>query len=191
MPKTLERAIGRALRSVRAGDRQLAARAPRIAAAPDTLRLGSPAFADGAAMPERHAGAGVGQNLSPPLTWSNVPPGTAELVLVMQDPDAPLPWPVVHLIALGLKPDSTGVAEAALTPTAGAGIAFGAGSFGRIGYAGPRPPRGHGPHRYIFQLFAVARPLAFPAPPSLAPLLASVGAAILARGELIGTFERR
>ena len=78
--------------------------APGIAAAPETLRLASPAFPDQTPMPERFGGPGFGADVSPPLTWAYLPAGTAELVLVMQEPHAPLPRPVVHLIARGLAP---------------------------------------------------------------------------------------
>jgi phosphatidylethanolamine-binding protein (PEBP) family uncharacterized protein len=84
----------------------------------------------------------------------------SEVVLIMQDPDAPLPRPVVHLIATGIPPECSSLSEGALSPAASRTINFGRGSFGRIGYAGPRPVRGHGVHRYLFQIFALAERLA-------------------------------
>jgi Raf kinase inhibitor-like YbhB/YbcL family protein len=186
MPPAIERAIGRLLRGVRAGDRHLAWDRPGLRGAPASIVLTSPAFVDGGAMPLRCAGAGVGDNRFPPLAWANLPAGTAELVLLLEDPDAPLPRPVVHLIAV-LPPALPGLDEGALAP--GAGIRFGRGAFGRIGYAGPRPPRGHGPHRYIFSLYALSRPL--PAGvPDFAATLAGMAGNVLARGRLVGMFER-
>jgi Raf kinase inhibitor-like YbhB/YbcL family protein len=187
---SLERLLGRAFRRFRAGDRHLTWNDPRLADAPATIRLTSPAFADGAAIPTRHAGAGVGDDRSPPLAWSEVPAGTAELVLIVEDPDAPLPPPVIHLVARGIAPERRGVAEGALSPQQDPGIAFGRGSFGRIGYAGPRPVRGHGPHRYIFQIFAVGRRLAFAGEPGLRTLLSAMAGSVLARGKLTGIYER-
>lgn len=145
-------------------------RNPRLAGTLATLVLTSPAFAGGEPIPQRHAGRGAGENLPPPLRWRGVPPETVGLVLVMQDPDAPLPQPVTYLIATDIPVDSNGVAEGMLVPGANAAIVFHRGSFGRIGYAGPCPVRGHGEHRYVFQLFALARPL----PPSNIPDLAAL-----------------
>lgn len=189
MNASIERFIGRTLRWVRAGDRRLAWNDPRVAAAPANIRLSSPAFGDGGAMPERCAGEGVGPNFSPALEWANLPAGAAELVLIVQDPDAPTPRPIVHLIA-AIPARISNVAEGALTPASGGVLKFGVGSFGRIGYAGPRPVRGHGPHRYLFQLFAVGRAVAFDPAPKLDAAMNRIAGTILARGLLTGTFER-
>jgi Raf kinase inhibitor-like YbhB/YbcL family protein len=188
MLRTIEPALGRLLRSVRAGDRHLVWNDPRVGGAPATIRLTSPAFADGGSMPIRHAGVGVGGNVSPALDWSGVPAGAAALVLIMQDPDAPLPRPVVHLIATGLAPDSSGVPEGGLA--AGQRVAFGRGMLGRMGYAGPRPPRGHGPHRYVFQILALSGRLAAPDKPDLAAVMTALGDMVVARGKLVGIYER-
>jgi Raf kinase inhibitor-like YbhB/YbcL family protein len=186
----IERFIGRGLRSVRAGDKHLAWNDPRFAAVPATIGLTSPSFADGERMPERFAGAGVGQNISPPLDWQDVPAETRELVLVMQDPDAPLPRPVVHLVVVGLDPRRAGLGAGELSPTLANGLRYGTGSFGRVGYAGPRPVRGHGPHRYIFQLFAAREPLVLESAPKLQVVLSQLSGSVLARGRLTGIFER-
>jgi Raf kinase inhibitor-like YbhB/YbcL family protein len=191
MSAAAERFLGRVFRWRRAGDRHLAWNDARLRHAPATIRLTSSAFADGAAMPARHAGEGVGDNLSPALDWAGLPEGTAELVLLVEDPDAPLARPVVHLIARGIAPDRGGVAEGALSPGNDAAIAFGRGFRGRIGYAGPRPVRGHGPHRYVFQIFALARRLSFAGEPDLHAVLAAMAGIVLARGKLTGTYERR
>lgn len=192
MSETVERFLGRLFRRVHASDRDLIWNDARLGEAPTTISLASAAFADGAAMPARYAGTRAGgDNLSPPLDWSGIPNGTAELVLVMQDPDAPLPRPVVHLIARGLAPDRRGLPEGALAPGRDAAIAFGRGAFGRIGYAGPGPVRGHGPHRYVFQLFALARPLSLAGEADLATLAAAMAGTVLARGKLVGTYERK
>ena len=124
---------------------------------------------------KRHAGLGVGANLSPPLAWSGIPPDAAELVLIVQDPDAPLRRPVVHLIAMGITPTTQAMREGMLTPHANPTITYGRGAFGVIGYAGPRPIPAHGPHRYAFQLFALKRKLALPVAPDLAAVTACDG----------------
>lgn len=190
MNAAIERTIGRLLRRVRAGDRRLAWNDPSLADAPASLRLASAAFPDGGAMPTRFAGAGVGENVSPPLAWSAAPPETRAFALIMQDPDAPTPRPIVHLLATGIAAACTGLPEGALTPAGGAEVAFGRGSFGRVGYMGPRPVRGHGPHAYVFQLYALSRPIEVAGRPDLAEALAAMRGAVLARGKLVGTYER-
>jgi Raf kinase inhibitor-like YbhB/YbcL family protein len=190
MKPGVERTIGRLLRSVHAGERHLTCRDPRIADAPASILLTSPAFADGSSIPTRHAGSGVGDNISPALAWASIPEETAELVLIVQDPDAPLLRPVTHLIAMGLAPSNGSLPEGALAPRAGSSVAFGLGSFGRVGYAGPRPVRGHGLHRYVFQMFALDHPLSFPVTPTLAAVVSAMARTVLSRGMLTGTYER-
>ncbi|MBB6249960.1 YbhB/YbcL family Raf kinase inhibitor-like protein [Nitrospirillum iridis] len=183
--------LGRLLRGLRAGDGRLVINHALVMDAPATLRLSSPAFTDGARMPRRHAGGGVGDNLSPALTWTGVPAGTAALALVMQDPDAPLPRPATHLLATGIATSRKSFEEGELCPQVGNGLTLGRGLFGRVGYAGPRPVRGHGPHRYVFQLLALEHPLALPELPSLGDLLAALTPqTVLAWGALTGTYER-
>jgi hypothetical protein len=184
------RVIGRALRGIRAHDEHLAWNDAALAAVPVLIHLTSSAFAEGRAIPIRYAGKGVGENISPPLRWSDVPEEAAELVLIMQDPDAPLPRPVVHVIATGIPPGSGGLAEGALSASPPSGIRLGRALFGRCAYAGPRAMPGHGPHRYVFQLIALRWPLALAKPPTLSELLAALRGNAIARGRLIGTFEQ-
>jgi Raf kinase inhibitor-like YbhB/YbcL family protein len=183
------RIIGRLLRGVRAGDRGLVCNGQALQAAPETIRLHSGSFVAGGLMPPRCAGRGVGENTSPQLGWTDLPTGAAELVLIMQDPDAPLPRPVVHLIAYGIDPNRTSFAEGALSSQAN-GMRLGQGTFGKPGYQGPRPVPGHGRHRYIFQLIALKASLGFEAPPKLDAVVAALGTNVLAWGQLIGLFER-
>ena len=177
--------IGVLLKKVRAGDRHLVMRDPRFRDAPCSIHLTSPDFGAWAMMPRRFTQEG--ENLSPPLSWENLPDGVAELVLVVQDPDVPLPDPVVHLIAYGIDPAQT-IATGDLN--AGTAIALGKGGFGRIGYAGPRPIRSHGRHRYVFQLFALDAPSGLSGTPDLKALTAAMAGHVLARGELTGWYER-
>jgi phosphatidylethanolamine-binding protein (PEBP) family uncharacterized protein len=105
------------------------------------------------------------------------------------NPDAPLPRPVVHLIATGIPHSS--LSEGALSPAECRTINFGRGSFGRIGYTGPRPVRGHGVHRYLFQIFALAERLALPGTPDFDTTVSGITRSAHARGRLTGVFERR
>lgn len=186
----LSRLLGRLLRGRKAGEDKLAWYHPAVAAAPATLQLRSGSFADGETIPRRHAGRGVGDNLSPALSWSGLPEGTRELLLIVEDADAPLPRPFVHLIASGIDPQLPGLAEGVLDGPANRFAALGRNSFGKPAYVGPRALPGHGPHRYSFQLLALDRALRFDTPPKLRELLAGLDGAVLARGRLDGLFER-
>jgi Raf kinase inhibitor-like YbhB/YbcL family protein len=176
---------------VRAGDRHLACNDPRIGASSARILLTSPAFEEGAAIPVRHAGVGLGDNLSPPLEWCGVPAWTAELVLVVQNPDAPLPRPLVHLIARGIPGFCSGIAEGHLSLNATQNITFGRGSFGRVGYSGPRPIPGHGPHRYVFQVFALASRLRVPERAALRVTKTAMSGFVLAHGTLSGIYDHQ
>lgn len=180
------------LRDVHAGDTHLAWNHPSTALAPQSLEIRSPSFLPDGTIPIRFAGRGVGENISPILEWSPAPKGTAELVLIMEDPDAPLPKPFVHLIAYGINADSTGVEQGTLCLSGHSNLRrLGRNTGGSLGYMGPRALRGHGPHRYIFQLFALNRRLNFATAPSKKELLAAMEGAVIARGRLEGTFERK
>jgi Raf kinase inhibitor-like YbhB/YbcL family protein len=186
----LSRLLGHLLKGRRAGEDRLAWYHPAIAAAPALLELHSDSFKQGQSIPIAHAGNGVGANRSPGLSWHNVPPGARELVLIVEDADAPLPRPFVHLVATGIQPESPGLPESALNATASAFAFLGCNSFGKVAYAGPRALPGHGPHRYSFQLLALDRTLRFARPPRLREVLARLDGAVLARGRLDGLFER-
>jgi Raf kinase inhibitor-like YbhB/YbcL family protein len=181
--------IGRILRSVRAGERHSASNHAALLDVSGVISLKSEWFLNGKQMPLRSAGIGVGENISPPLSWSGVPAGTVELAILMEDPDAPLPWPFVHMIAYRISPDKSGVAAGALAREA-AGAAFGRSTAGAQGYMGPRPVPGHGPHRYIFQILALSRCTAFSSAPKLKAFLHGISGTVIGRGILVGTYER-
>jgi Raf kinase inhibitor-like YbhB/YbcL family protein len=190
-------AIGRLLRPARAGMHKTAWYRPATRSAPDVIVVTSDAFADGGTIPQRYAGRGVGDDVSPPLTWSTVPSGAVELVLVIEDPDAPLPRPVVHCLVTGIDPRSRGLPEGALDPaddrsagTPHPGFLLGRGSFGRRGYSGPRPVPGHGPHRYVFQVFALDTPSGLGGTVALRRTMEVVEGHVIARGKLTGTYCR-
>jgi phosphatidylethanolamine-binding protein (PEBP) family uncharacterized protein len=183
--------LGKLLKNRRAGEGRLAWNAPNLAG-PETLALRSPDFADGATIPIAYAAKRVGgQDISPALNWSAGPARTAQLLLVVEDPDAPTAAPFVHCVAL-LDPAVTGVGAGALDPKNPAeGIRLLRSGIGR-GYQGPAPIKGHGPHRYVFQLFALAKPI--PGGDTLdsarpRDVLAAAGE-VLARGRLDGRYER-
>jgi Raf kinase inhibitor-like YbhB/YbcL family protein len=175
---------------VRAGESKLAWNRAELAA-PATILLSSDTFVANDPLPARCAGKGVGENVSPALAWGDVPPATRHLVLVIEDPDAPTPRPVVHTIAT-IIPDLTELAEGALSgERAPSGVAFYRGSLGSNGYNGPRPVPGHGPHRYAFQLFALDAHLGLDSSTSTPrSVFAAMTGKVVARGRIDGTYER-
>ena len=114
------------------------------------MKLVSSAFADGAAVPRRFTCDG--ENLSPPLQWSDAPTGTRSFVLLCDDPDAPAgTWH--HWAAYDLPPTVT---ELAVGAAQNKNIKQAVNDFRKTGYGGPCPPRGHGPHHYHFRLLALS-----------------------------------
>jgi Raf kinase inhibitor-like YbhB/YbcL family protein len=148
-----------------------------------TLTLTSAAFADGQPIPARfdHAHGDV----SPPLSWDGVPEGTAELVLLVDDPDAPIEGSFVHWVLFSLAPDVTGLDEAARAPAAHQGI----NGYGQSGYLGPAPPAGYGIHHYVFRLLAVDQPLKIGGQPTYAKVETAAAGHVLAEARLVGTYE--
>lgn len=191
--------LGRLLKNRRAGESHLAWHEPGLAG-PETLHLSSSAFGDGGAIPREHAGKRVGgRNISPTITWGELPPDTVQLLIVVEDVDAPTSKPFVHCVAL-VSPrlaGDEGLAAGALAKVEpGGGVTLLRSQFGS-GYRGPEPIKGHGPHRYVFQVFALGTALPKTVddlPISRLPprtVLAAVpGGTVLARGRMTGTYER-
>jgi hypothetical protein len=183
--------VGTLLRNRRAGESRLAWNLPSMSG-PQTLTVTSAAFEDGAAIPAVHAGKRVGgRNESPPLTWTTPPTQTAELLLVIEDADAPTGAPFVHCVAL-IAPGVGALAPGALDAARPAdGVRVFRSGMGR-GYLGPAPIKGHGPHRYVFQVFALAARAPVDAAANARPraLLAEIAGPVLARGRLTGMYER-
>jgi Raf kinase inhibitor-like YbhB/YbcL family protein len=115
------------------------------------MHLTSTAFSDGATIPRRHTCDG--EDLSPPLAWSDVPAETRSFVLLCDDPDAPAgTWH--HWAAYDIPVSQTALAADAARHAHGFNQAIN--DFQRVGYGGPCPPRRHGPHHYRFRLLALS-----------------------------------
>ncbi len=157
------------------------------AGGPPTIRVSSPAFANGARIPDRHASE---QNVSPALSWSGAPRGTKEIAIVVEDPDAPTLEPFVHWVVYGIPGAMTGLPEGigrgtSLPP----GVVEGKNSPGGRDYFGPKPPPGHGVHHYHFQVFALDRSLGLGPSVDRRALIEAMSGHLLAHGELVGTYE--
>ena len=152
------------------------------------LTLSSAAFRANGPIPARYTCDGA--NISPPLAWRNVPPGTRSLALIVEDPDAPDPqaprmtW--VHWVVYNLPPNSTELAEdARLLPEPGR---QGKNDWQRLGYGGPCPPIGR--HRYFFKLYALDITLPQTPPLDKAAVKKWMQGHLLAQATLIGTYKR-
>jgi Raf kinase inhibitor-like YbhB/YbcL family protein len=117
------------------------------------MQFKSSAFADGHPIPRRFTCDG--EDLAPPLAWSDAPPGTRSFVLICDDPDAPAgTWH--HWTAYDIPGDRAELEEGADRHAGKNGFKQTANDFGRVGYGGPCPPPGHGRHHYRFRLIALS-----------------------------------
>jgi Raf kinase inhibitor-like YbhB/YbcL family protein len=151
------------------------------------MRLRSSAFADGAAIPRRFTCDG--EDVSPPLNWADAPAGTRSFVLLCDDPDAPAgTWH--HWAAYDIPLDRAALAEGEGAPDGGA-VKEATNDFGRLGYGGPCPPRGHGPHHYHFRLLALSvASLGVGKNPSCRDVEREARKHLLSEATLIGVYQR-
>ena len=147
------------------------------------IELRSPSFGDHQPIPARHAKDH--DNLSPALEWAGVPQEAVELAVLCEDPDAP-GCSFTHWVLAVLLPTVTGLAEGEHPAAA----VEGRNDFGEEGYGGPLPPVGHGPHRYVFWVFAASAPLGLMAGASADDLRRALAGKELASGTLVGTYQR-
>lgn len=145
---------------------------------------------------------GEGDDVSPLLTWSQAPAGTKSFALICDDPDAPSPKrpaaePWVHWVIFNLPAGMTELPEkiARLAePQEVAGVRQGKNSWpiDNVGYHGPMPPPGSGPHRYFFKLYALDCVLNIqPANAIKSSVMAAMRGHILGEAQLVGTYERK
>ena len=115
--------------------------------------LTSNSFADGGTLPDAQVKAKG--DTSPHLKWSGAPEGTKSFALTCYDPDAPTGSGFWHWTVANIPADVTELAEGASPNAMPAGSVEGRTDYGPPGFGGAAPPPGHGPHRYIFTVFAV------------------------------------
>ncbi|MGB8275526.1 MAG: YbhB/YbcL family Raf kinase inhibitor-like protein [Alphaproteobacteria bacterium] len=153
-----------------------------------TLTLASTAFTHGSPIPREYSCEG--DDLSPPLSWSDAPAGTKSFALICDDPDAPAgTWH--HWAAFNIPGDQTALPEGFATDAVVGSIHQAVTDFGRPGYGGPCPPRGHGTHHYHFRLFALSVPkLDLPLDSTCTDVAAAAKPHVLASAELMGTYSR-
>lgn len=185
MLEKIPHAVGAALSGLKAGLEKTAYRTD-FSDIPEGIALTSLAFGDGAPVPARFTADGAGA--SPPLAWTGLPPGTARVVLLVEDAGSPTPNPLVHLIAWNLDPGAP-LAEGAASQSESR-LDLGKNSFLKVGWLPLDPPTGHGPHAYLFQAYALDAALNLDAHPGRGALLEAMRGHVLAKGCLTGTYER-
>jgi Raf kinase inhibitor-like YbhB/YbcL family protein len=152
-----------------------------------TMQIQSSVFDEGATIPKRHTCDG--EDVSPQLFLSGIPDGAKSLVLICDDPDAPVgTW--VHWVLFGLSPDTRELPEG-VPPDAGilGGATHGRNDFGNLGYGGPCPPPGPA-HRYFFKLYAVDTEPVLNAGATKPEVLRAIEGHILAEAQLMGRYGR-
>lgn len=144
------------------------------------MKIETDAFQQGQPIPKKYTCQG--EDISPALTFKDVPKGTKGFVLIVDDPDAP-GGTFDHWLAWNISGDSKGIPEGGRVPNQGKN------GFGDTRYRGPCPPPGK-PHRYFFKLFALKEKLNLPDGASKSQLEAALKEHLLAKAELMGTFQR-
>ncbi len=168
---------------------------PVFAQRPAPITVTSPAFKHGAALPVDYTADG--KNISPPLSWSNLPAGTKEIAVIHEDPTAPTSQPFVHWVIYKIPATAKGLPEnipadpAAAMPTELTGALQGVSGFRRPGYRGPAPPKPGRVHEYHFIVYALDAPLDVQAGLTKAQLLEAMKVHIIGQGEIIGTYQRQ
>ncbi len=150
------------------------------------LELKSPAFESCDHIPKKFSGEG--EDISPPMEWTNVPEGTQSFALICHDPDAPLIMPgaygFVHWVIYNIPGNVTTLKEGTSEYTTGVN------DFGKQGYGGPMPPEGHGKHHYFFWLLALNQELQLEAGLTMWQLMEKIEPHVVGMNRLVGVYER-
>jgi Raf kinase inhibitor-like YbhB/YbcL family protein len=145
------------------------------------MKISTTAFSERRPIPARFTADG--KNVNPPLVISDVPREAKSLVLIIDDPDAPMgTWS--HWLVWNIKPATTVIKEDSVP----AGAVIGNNDAGTAKYVGPSPPRGT--HRYYFRLYALDKKLDLPAGSVRPELEDAMREHVLARSELLGRYAR-
>lgn len=165
----------------------------------DTITVTSSAFDHHGMVPEDNSAYGANRSID--LSWDNLPAGTEELVLIMDDPKVVelgmMEEPFVHWVAYNIPAAAGGLPgdltkEAAVSSVAGLeGMVNGLNGLRRPGYFGPRPPANGQLHAYHFRLYALDSALDLPEGLGKAELLSAIEGHVLGTGMLMGHYERK
>ena len=145
------------------------------------MKILSPAFEANQMIPPKYTCDG--ENINPPLQIADVPANTKSLILISDDPDAPMgTW--VHWTIWNIPPETNEIGENSVPIGAVEGIT----SFGNKGYGGPCPPSGT--HRYFFKLYALDAMLDLSQSAKASDIEKAMKSHILDNSELIGLYKR-
>jgi len=156
-----------------------------------SLTITSPAFDHNQPIPQHYSCEG--EDISPVLQWSGIPPEALSLVLIVDDPDAPDPeapkmtW--VHWLLYNLPVASSGLEEGIIASHLPDGTLEGLNDWKRTGYGGPCPPIGR--HRYFFKIYALDQRLPDMGNPTRDSLLEAMKGHVIDEAHLIGTYEKK
>jgi Raf kinase inhibitor-like YbhB/YbcL family protein len=148
----------------------------------NTMRLISPDFSEDSNIPERFTCDG--EDSCPTLRIEEVPKAARSLVLIVDDPDAPV-GTFTHWLVWNVRPDATEIAENSPLPDAVQGV----NDFGKNKYGGPCPPSGV--HRYYFKLYALDTTLQLPAKSKRKAVEAAIKGHIISEATLMGRYARK
>lgn len=206
--RPIEDLLGWALSNQKHNDAGLITRHPTLANVPNTLTVSSPVGPSGSPLPQEYSSTKIGgQGLFPTIAWSapeSIKAQIKEWAVVSEDPDAPMPEPIMHGIYYGinstkieLKNEDLEV-ESKEEKRCKGGFWYGASRTGDV-YIAPRPIARHGEHRYIFSVFGLGEKVDWTAVREKVhhegigkdELVKAIDGKVLACGEWIGTFERK
>lgn len=146
------------------------------------MNISSPSFENNSTIPLKYTCDG--EDINPPLKFSKIPSEAKSLVLIMDDPDAPMGiW--VHWTVWNIDPRTTEITENSVP----SGAVEGKQSWGRSGYGGPCPPSGT--HQYFFKLYVLDTKLELSSDTDKTGLIEAMKDHILSQTELIGLYQRR
>lgn len=181
--------IGETLKGVRPGLEKLVFAGVEAQTA-GQLQVRSSAFSDNGVIPVKYTDDG--EKISPPIAWEGVPDEADAIAFIIEDADSPTPNPLVHAIIADLPGESGELHEGAMPKSKReeAELEMGRNSFLKREYLPMDPPRGHGPHRYAFQVFALREAPRSGSVGGRGAFVKSLAGNVLAKGCLIATYER-
>jgi len=153
-----------------------------FAAGEAKMKITSSAFQEGGDIPSKFSRDG--QDINPALRIEGTPSNAKTLLLIMDDPDAPVGL-FTHWLVWNIDSKTTEIAEKSVPK----GAVQGTNDYPTLGYGGPQPPSGT--HRYYFKIFALDQTLDLKAGAKRAEVDAAMRGHVIAQGELMGRYSRQ
>jgi Raf kinase inhibitor-like YbhB/YbcL family protein len=147
-----------------------------------TMKVTSSVFSEGGTIPDKYAKDH--DNVNPPLRIEGTPTEAKSLLLIMDDPDAPVGL-FTHWLIWNIDPKTTEIAENSVPK----GAVQGTNDYSNLGYGGPQPPSGT--HRYYFKVFALDRTLDLKSGAKRKEVEAAMRGHVIAQGELMGRYSHK